>query len=122
MMMNAVSNHFGIGLGGESVTQAFQSGAQCLVILDDPVVHDRHAVTRYVRVSVVRGWNAMSRPSSVRNAHVAADRSRVERILEHLDLADGPQAGNPASVEHGEAGRIVATVFETAQSFHENGN
>src|SRR6266851_460290 len=120
--MNAVSNHFGVGLGGEAVAQAFQIGAQCLVILDDAVVHDRDAVARYVRVSVVRGRNAMSRPSGVCNAHVAADRSRVERILESLDLADGPQAGDPAAVEHGETGRIVATVFQTTQSFHEDGN
>src|ERR1700694_6271624 len=96
-MMDAVSNHFGIGLGGEAVAQAFQIGAQCLVILDDPVVHDSDPVARYVGVSVVRGWNAMGGPAGVRDAHVPADGIRVERVLEDLDLADGASAREPAT-------------------------
>jgi hypothetical protein len=40
----------------------------------------------------------------MRNADVAADRSRVECILENLHLADGPEAGEPAVFEHGNAG------------------
>jgi hypothetical protein len=39
----------------------------------------------------------------MRNADVAADRSRVERLLEHPHFADGPEAGDSAAVEHGNA-------------------
>src|ERR1700687_1679025 len=119
-MMNALCDHFGIGFGGKGVAQSFQIGAQCLVILDDPVVDDRDAVARNVRVGIVHGRDAMSRPSGVRNAHVAADRSRVERFLKNLHLTDGSQAGDPAAVEHGNAGRIVAAVLQATQSLHED--
>src|SRR6266404_1253391 len=122
MEMNAVCNHFGIGFRSEHVAQAFQIGAQCLVILDDPVVHDGHAVARDVRVGVVRGRNAMGGPSGMRDADVAADRSRVECVLENLHLADGPQTGDPATLEHGDARRIIAAVFQATQSLHEDGN
>src|SRR5882724_2327047 len=115
-MMNAVSNDFGIGFRCETVTQAFEIAAQSLVILDDPVVYDRDAVAREVRVSVVRGRNAMSRPPGMGNADVAADRSRVECILQNLHLAHGPDAGDAAALEHGDAGRIVTPVFQPAQS------
>src|SRR5258708_7418790 len=121
-MMNAVGNDFGIGFGREGVAQAFQMGAQSFVILDDPVVHDRDTVAREMRVGVVRGRNAMSGPSSMRNADVAADRSRVERLLENFHFADGPEAGDSAGVEHGDALGIVAAVFQAAQSLHEDGN
>ena len=119
-MMNAVCDDFGIGFRSEGVAHAFQIGAQCLVILDDPVVHDRDAVPRYLRVSVLHSRDAMSRPSGMRNAHVAADRSRVERFLKNLHLTDGSQAGDPAAVEHGDAGRIVAAVLQATQSLHED--
>src|SRR5712671_3840630 len=122
MEMNAVCNHFGIGFRSEHVAQAFQIGAQYLVILDDPVVNDGHAVARDVRVGVVRGRNAMGRPSGMRDADVAADRSRVECVLENLHLADGPQTGDPATLEHSDARRIIAAVFQATQSLHEDGN
>jgi hypothetical protein len=47
----------------------------------------------------------------MRYTHVAADRGRVERILQNLHLADGAQAGDPTALEHGDAGRIVAAVL-----------
>src|SRR5258708_14097116 len=122
MEMNAMSNHFGIGFRSETVAQVLKIGAECLVILDDPVVHDGDAAARDLRVGVVRGRNAMGGPSGVRNADVAADRSRVERVLENLHLADRPQTRDPTALDHGDAGRIVAAVFQATQSLHEDGN
>jgi hypothetical protein len=58
----------------------------------------------------------------MRNADVAADRSRVECILEDLHLTDGPQTRDAAAIEHGDAGRIIAPVLQATQSFHEDGN
>ena len=122
VVMNAVRDHFGIGFGGEAVAQAFEIGAQRLVILDDAVVHDRDAVARDVRVGVLRRRHAVGGPPRMRDAHVAADRGRVERILENLYLADGAQAGDPSVLEHRDTGRIVAAVFQAPQTLHENGD
>ena len=86
------------------------------MILDDAVVHDRDAVARYMRVRVVHGRDAVGSPSGMRYTHVAADRGRVERILQNLHLADGAQAGDPTALEHGDAGRIIPSIFEAAQA------
>src|SRR3984885_10397620 len=64
----------------------------------------------------------MGRPTRVRNADVAADRRRIERLLQDPDLADGAQAGDLAVFEHSNAGRIIAAVLQAPQSFYENGN
>jgi hypothetical protein len=120
-MMNAMSNHFGVGFRREGVAQTLEIRAQCLVILDDSIVHNGHAVAGYVRVGVVRGRNAVSRPSGMRNAHGAGDRSRIDGILEDLNLTDGAQAGDPPVLDHGKAGRIVAAVLQATQTLHEDG-
>src|ERR1700679_3422193 len=73
-------------------------------------------------MSIVRGRDAVRGPAGVGNADVAADRSRVEGLLQDPHLADGAQAGDPAALEHGNAGRIVAAVLQAPQTFHENGN
>ena len=65
MMVNTVRDHLGIGFRSEGVAQAFQIGAQRLVIFDDPVVHDRHAVSRYVRMGIVSGRDARGCPAEV---------------------------------------------------------
>src|SRR5580693_5228171 len=121
MMVNAVGDHFGVGFGSEAIAQALEIGTQRLVILDYPVVHDRDAVARDVWVGIVRGGHAVSRPAGMGDAHRTADRSRINRVLKHLHLADGPQARDPAAVDDGDAGRIVAAVLEAAQTFHEYG-
>ena len=52
MMVNAVRDNLGIGLGGEDVSGRSSSCAQLLVVLDDAVVDDGKAVQRNVRVRV----------------------------------------------------------------------
>src|ERR1700733_14207772 len=73
-------------------------------------------------MGIVRGRNTVRGPAGVGNADVAADRSRIERLLQDSYLADGAQAGDPATLEHGYAGRIVAAILQAPQPFHENGN
>ena len=122
-MMNAVSNHFGIGLGGEDVTQAFQIGAQCLVILDDPVVDDGDAVAGHVRMRISRGRHAVSGPSGVGDSHMAVDGGSGERGLERAYLAHRAHSSQlMPGRQHRKSGGIVAAVFETAQAFHQDGN
>src|SRR5271155_728548 len=122
MVMNPMSDHFGIGFGGKGVAQVLETRTQRFVILDDPVVHDGNAAAGDVRVGVLHGRYAVSRPASVRNTYVTCDRGGVERLLENVHLADGALAGNLSVLEHGDAGRIVAPVLEASQTLHEDGN
>jgi hypothetical protein len=59
----------------------------------------------------------------VRDADLAVRGIRLDGFLEHLDLADGAQALEfRGAVEHGDAGGVIASVFEPAQSLHEDGD
>ncbi len=119
--VNAVGDDFGVGLGGELIAELLQLIAQLFVILDDAVVHDGDAIAGNVRVSVALGRNAMGCPPSVGNSHLAVRGRLAERFLQHFDLAHGAQALQVlSSVEHRDAGGVIAAVFQSAQSFDQD--
>jgi len=71
VVVDAVRDHLGVGLGGELVTLARRLGAQLLVVLDDAVVDDRDAVPGDVRVGVALARHAVRGPAGVRDAEAA---------------------------------------------------
>ena len=105
------------------VAELLEVFAQLFVVLDDAVVDDREAVVRDVRMRVALGRHAVRGPARVRDADLAVRRVRVDRVLQHLHLADGAQALELGrAVQHRDAGGVVAAVFEPAQSLHEDGD
>ena len=121
MMMDAMRDDFGVGLGAELVARALQLGAQLFVVLDDAVVHDGQAVAGDVRMGVALARHAMRGPARVGDAHGSVNGRLIQRLLQHLHLAQGAQAGQvPGAVEHGEAGRVVAPVLQAPQAFHQH--
>ena len=49
--------------------------------------------------------------------------SLLQRLVEHLHLADRAQAGELlGAVQNGQARRVVATIFEPPQALHEDGD
>ena len=123
MEVHAMRDHFGIGFRGERVAGLLQLLAKLFVIFDDPVVDDGQAIVRDVRMRVALGGHAVRGPARVRDADLAVRGIRLDGVLEHLDLADRAQALElRGAVEHGDAGGVVATVFEPAQSLHEDGD
>ena len=122
-MVNAVRNDLGIGLRGKVVAQARQLLAQLFVILDDAVVDDGEPIARDMRMRIALAGNSVCRPASVRNPDLAGGRSLLERVVEHLHLANGAQARQMArAVQHRDAGRIVAAILEPPQALHQNGD
>ena len=120
--MHAMRDHFGVGLGSELVTELLQVVAQLFVVLDDAVVHDGQTVVRDMRMRVALGGHAMSGPARVCDAHLAVRVIGVDRVLEHLHLADGAQALQMRrAVQYRDAGRVVAAIFQPAEPFHEDG-
>ena len=123
MKVHAMRDHFGVGFRGERVAGLLQLLAQLFVIFDDAVVDDGQAIVRDVRVCVALGRHAVRGPARVRDADLAVRGIRLDGFLEHLDLADGAQPLElRGAIQHGDAGGVVATVFEPAQSLHEDGD
>ena len=72
VVVNAVRDHFGVGLGRELVAGGLQLVAQLFVVLDDAVVDERDAVPGDVRVRVALARHAVRGPAGVRDAELAA--------------------------------------------------
>src|SRR5262249_6728398 len=80
-------------------------------ILDDAVVDDSKALGG-VGVGVAFGRPAVGRPAGVPDADGAGQRLAREPGFEGAQLNLGPPAGEAAGLPRGNAGGVVATVFE----------
>jgi len=83
-------------------------------VLDDAVVHDRKLFGG-VRMRVVLGRLAVGRPSGVADADQALERVALQPRLEIAELALGAPTRQCAMLERGDAGGIVAAVFEALE-------
>ena len=92
--------------------------AQLAEILDDAVVHDRELLGG-VRMGVVLGRLAVGRPAGVADADRAGERLAVQPRLEVAQLALGAPARQRAALERGDAGGIVAAIFEALERVDE---
>jgi hypothetical protein len=113
-----VGDHLGVGLRGEDVAVLLEGGAELVMVLDDPVVHDRDppgAVGMGVRVAVGRG--AVRRPARVPDrGRPRRCRVRLEERLERRELA-GALAHNELLIrDDGDPGRVVAPVLQAPEA------
>ena len=91
------------------------------MVLDDAVVHDRD-VAGDVRVGVELARPAVRGPARVADAGRARRAVRfASAVVEVRELADGAHDLDALAVVHGEAGRVVAAVFEPAQAVDKMG-
>ena len=88
------------------------------VILDDAVVdHHDFAGAIAVRMGVFLGGAAVRGPARVADAVDAVERRDADRFFEIAQLARGAADFELAVVaDDGDAGRIVAAIFEAAQA------
>jgi hypothetical protein len=83
MALHQVRHHFGIGLGGEGMPLGLQAMLQVEVILDDAVVHHHHiAVAIAMRMGVLFGRTAVSRPARVADAEGTVHRAEPDGIFQ----------------------------------------
>src|SRR5450755_847465 len=93
------------------------------MILDDAVVHDGDSVSGDMRMRVAHRGDPVRGPARVGDADVTFDRVGIEDVLQRLHFAHGTHAHQPVlGRQYGKTGGIVAPVFETAQSLHQDGN
>ena len=113
-----MQHRLGVGLGLEHVALGGELVAQLLEVLDDAVVHDGDALV-HVRMGVALDRLAVRRPARVAEAGVALQRMVGEPQLEVLELALGAPAVEMAVLDGGDAGRIIAAIFEPPQGVDE---
>ena len=106
-----VGDHLGVGLGAELRARFFQFLAQLAEILDDAVV-DNGKVLSGVGVRVAFGRPAVGRPAGVADTDGAGERLTREPGLKIAQLAFGPPSDELAAFQRGDAGGVVAPVFE----------
>src|SRR5262245_1964017 len=69
-----------------------------------------------VRVRVGFGRAPVRRPTRVADSHLAADRLVAKKILQSLQLPFRAPDGNLTLIENGNAGRVVASIFQLLQT------
>ena len=106
---------FRVGLGRKDMALGGQLRAQFAEILDDAVMDHRDAVIG-VRVGVGLIRLAMRRPPRVADADRAVKRRGGELFLEIFQLAAGAHAREPPVFQGGDAGRVIAAIFEPPQA------
>ena len=83
-------------------------------ILDNAVMHDRDVVG-HMRMSVRLARLAVRGPTRMADAGVAHERLDLEQLLEIDELPLRPAPFEPAALERGHAGEVVAAIFEALQ-------
>ena len=112
--VDQLSHGFGVGLGREFLTFGLELGAEGSVVLDDAVMDDGHA-RGAVRVGVALRRRAVGGPARVADAGEAGERVVLKRFGQVDQLAAGAPALDVAVDERGDAGAVIAAVFEAAQ-------
>ena len=109
-----MGDDFAVGLSREFGALGLEFTAQFGEILDDAVVHDGELFGG-MRMGVVLGRAAVRRPSGVADADCARERLALQPLLQVFELALGTPARQRAGFDRGDAGRIIAAIFETLE-------
>ena len=105
-----------VGLALEAHAAGLQLGLQLAEILDDAVMDDGQP-RRGMGVGIGLVRPAMGGPAGMADADGAGQRLVAQPEFEVGELALGAAAIQPAIGQGGDAGRIVAAIFEAAQGF-----
>src|SRR5262245_45625155 len=104
----------GVGFADELASFFGQPLAQLAKILDDAVMHDRNNIGG-VRMGIVFGRPAVRCPASMTDADIAPERLAIEPRFERAQLPFRATTAEYAVVERGNAGRVIASVFEALE-------
>ncbi|MNM59288.1 hypothetical protein D3C81_705340 [compost metagenome] len=121
VMVDQVRDDLGIGLRLEHVAQRGQLLALFFMVLDDAVVYQRHAFTD-VRVCIGLGHTAVGRPARVADAQSGLELFGRGGIFHFGDAAGTTYAAYLVAIQHRDARRVVAAVFQPLESFNQYWN
>src|SRR6185437_12343935 len=108
---------FGVGLRLGAIAQRRELGLQLLEILDDAVMHHRHAVGGDgMGIGLV--GRAMRRPARMADAGAAGKRRRGEALRQPVELAFGAAPLDASTLDERRDPRgIISAIFEPPQPF-----
>ncbi len=109
---------FGVGLAGEFGALRFQHLPQLAEILDDAVMNHRDMLGR-VRMRVVLGRLAVGGPAGMSDAGETVERLGFQARFKIAQLAFGAAAHNLIAFQRGDAGGIVAAIFQPLERIHD---
>src|SRR5882724_8386663 len=118
MVVDEVGDDLGIGLGFEHVPEHREPGAMLLMVLDDAVVHYRDLTHGDVGMGIGLGDAAVGGPARVTDARDPGELLR-RRLALHLGDATDAAYALDAAVQHGDAGGVVAPVFQALQALYQ---
>ena len=121
-LVDQVRDDFGVRLRFKAVTDGLQFFTQRFVVFDDAVVHQGDGVAREMRVRVDGIRPAMRGPARVRDADGAVQVAGLCLGIEIGHARHGARALELAIALNGDAARVIAAVFQTAQAFDQDGN
>ena len=123
MLADQMRQHFSIGIGGEIVTAfALQLFAQRRVIFDHAVVHERDfSALVKMRMRVFIGHFPVGSPARVADAVLPAGRFLGHEFGQVRDPSGTFARFDLLPVYDGNAGGVVAAIFEAAQAIQEDG-
>ena len=111
-------HRLGIRIGAKDMAEPFELLPQGLEILDNAIVDDRDAAGGD-RMGIGLGRQAVGRPAGVPDADHPLHRLMIEPTGEVGELALGAAALDTPVDQGRDAGRVIAAVFEAAQTFEQ---
>ncbi len=123
-LLDEVGDDFCIGLGYKFVALADELLLELEVVFDDAVVDDDEAAGAVAMgVGVLFGGAAVGGPAGVADAEGAVDGILVEDFFELAEFAGGATELEAVAIAtDGDARRVVAAIFEAAQSLDDDGD
>ena len=113
--VDQVGDQLGVGVRLHRATRGLELLPELAVVLDDAVVHDRHAARAMGMGVALRGL-AVGGPARVSDAETSADRVVAQRAFEIRELPQGAADFDRAVVEDGDARRVVAPVLQSTKA------
>ena len=115
-----MSDHLRVGVGVECRPLLLELITQLAEILDNAVVYHRYLVGG-VRMGIAFGGAAVGCPAGVADADVSRQGLARELGLEIAQLALGSPAAELPAIQSGDAGGIIAPIFEPLERIDQRG-
>ncbi|MGK2228110.1 MAG: hypothetical protein ACI9GK_001940 [Devosia sp.] len=109
---------FGIGLGGGLIAILGQIDQHVAVVFDNAVMHHTNAIGG-VWVGIELSGGTMGGPAGMANADRARQWFGRQFLGQIAQLALGAAAGDIAISQRGDAGAVIAAIFQALERIHE---